>query len=69
MRITLAFETLEELKFEHYKGVITLDKVREINIDSYNIDELIELIGEDKLIEAIGRSSFERHFCIDTGED
>jgi hypothetical protein len=69
MKITITFEKLEDLKFEHYEGVITLNKITEIKVDEYDMNDFVEMIGEDQLIEAIGEDKFKKYFGIDTNED
>jgi len=68
MKITIQFEKLESLEFQNYEGLICLDKINNIEIERYNISELIEFIGKDLIIEAIGKDRFLEHFNIEEAE-
>lgn len=69
MKMTVVCESIDEIRLENYEAQITFGKVTSIDYDFRDIDTLVEMIGAEKLLDAIGRDNALDHFGIIEIED
>ena len=67
--LVVTCDKISEVDFKNYEGVVTLEKVSAVDIDGYNIETLVELIGKDRVLDAIGKQDALDHFGIEEKED
>ena len=63
--LTVTCESIGGVEFKNYEGIVTLEKVIDIDIENYNIESLIQMIGEDRILDTIGRESVIDYFDIE----
>jgi len=69
MKMTVVCESIDEIRLENYEAKITFGKVTNIDYDFRDIDTLVEMIGVDKILDAIDRDKALRHFGVFEDED
>ncbi len=69
MKMTIVCESIDEIRLENYEAQVTFGKVTSIDYDFRDIDTLVEMIGVDKILDAIDRDKVLNHFGIFEDED
>ncbi len=69
MKMTIVCESIDEIRLENYEAQVTFGKVTSIDYDFRDIDTLVEMIGVDKILDAIDRDKVLSHFGIFEDED
>jgi hypothetical protein len=67
--ILVTCENIGGVEFKNYEGIVTLEKVQNVDIDSYNIEALVEMIGQDRVLDAIGREAVIKYFDIEEKDE
>lgn len=67
--LTVRCEGISEVTFENYEGKVVLEKVIDIDLDSYNVDSLIEMVGRDRILDTIGRDEVIKYFDIEEKDE
>jgi len=69
MKMTIVCDSIDEIRLENYEAQVTFGKVTSIDYDFRDIDTLVEMIGVDKILDAIDRDKVLNHFGIFEDED
>lgn len=69
MKMTIVCESIDEIRLENYEAQVTFGKVTSIDYDFRDIDTLVEMIGADNLLDAIGKRKAIDYFDIIESED
>ena len=68
LSLTVTCEKIGEIKIDSYEVSITLDKITAVDVSEYQIDELIELVGYDKILKSLGKDRCVDYFGIEEVE-
>ena len=67
--MTIVCESIDEIRLENYEAQVTFGKVTSIDYDFSDIETLVEMIGVDRILDAIDRDKALNHFGIFEDED
>lgn len=69
MKIVITCEKIESIELKWSSAILSLSDITSFDIDKWEIDDLIEMIGKDRVIESIGKSEVIKYFNIEEKED
>lgn len=65
LSLKITCEKIGEIDLRNYECSITLDRVILVEVDDWEIEDLINCLGRDSLMDAIGKKAFMKHFMIE----
>ena len=68
LSLSITCEKIGKIKLDSYECTIFLDEIKSVDVSEYQISELIEMIGESRILESLGKDKCIDFFGIEEAE-